>query len=149
MISEQAKVREEAFVNKQKDAVEKLKNLLSEETDKKQDKDLSDDKAMIEVIEDITGKTPESMLYNIWNKDVKEQEILLRKAMEKFPDNSYVLGSYAIFFWDQKADDHKADYKQAEEYYKKAIEADPKNANNVDRYNTFLKRYKENHDEAK
>ena len=40
------------------------------------------------------------------------------------------------------------DYDKAEEYYQRAIEADPKHANNLGNYATFLWKHRQDYDKA-
>ena len=140
---EQAKEREQVFQAKWQEAKDALTKLLADETESRKDQDLSDDNSMRESVAQIIGREmPEIWLYNLWNYRPEEQKRLLDAALVKFPKSAYVLGSYALYWEDQ----HEMD--EAEKYYLNAIEADPKHANNLGNYATFLWKHRQDYDKA-
>ena len=140
---EQAKEREQVFQAKWQEARDALTKLLADETESRKDQDLSDDNSMRESVAQIIGREmPEIWLYNLWNYRPEEQKRLLDAALVKFPKSAYVLGSYALYWEDQ----HEMD--EAEKYYLNAIEADPKHANNLGNYATFLWKHRQDYDKA-
>ena len=140
---EQAKEREQAFQAKLQEAKDALTKLLADETESREDQELSDDNSMRENAAQIIGQeTPEILLYNLWNQSPEEQKRLLDAALVKFPKSAYVLGSYALYWEDQ----HEMD--EAEKYYQRAIEADPKNANALGDYANFLNLQRQDYDKA-
>ena len=140
---EQAKEREQVFQAKWQEAKDALTKLLADETESRKDQNLSDDNSMLESVVQIIGQEmPEIWLYNLWNYRPEEQKRLLDAALVKFPKSAYVLGSYALYWEDQ----HEMD--EAEKYYQRAIEADPKNTNTLGDYANFLNLQRQDYDKA-
>ena len=140
---EQAKEREQVFQTKWQEAKDALTKLLADETESRKDQNLSDDNSMLESVVQIIGQEmPEIWLYNLWNYRPEEQKRLLDAALVKFPKSAYVLGSYALYWEDQ----HEMD--EAEKYYQRAIEADPKNTNTLGDYANFLNLQRQDYDKA-
>jgi Tfp pilus assembly protein PilF len=72
-------------------------------------------------------------LYDAYiEKDVDRKEKIYQEGIAKYPDNSNLLGNYALFLHKIRKYDH------AEAYYKKAIDANPKQATNLGNYAIFL-----------
>ena len=139
----QAEEREQIFQAKWKEAQETLTKLLAAETESRKDQDLSDDNSMRESVAQIIGQEmPEIWLYNLWNYRPEEQKRLLDAALVKFPKSAYVLGSYALYWTKQ------SELDQAEEYYQRAIEADPEYAGNLGNYAIFLEDQRQDYDKA-
>ncbi|GAT63819.1 tetratricopeptide repeat protein [Paludibacter jiangxiensis] len=73
-------------------------------------------------------------LYDAYiEKDIDRQIKIYQEGITKYPDNTNLLGNYALFLHNLRKD-----YDSAEVYYKKAIEANPKHANNLGNYAHFL-----------
>jgi len=75
--------------------------------------------------------------------DTEKADEIYREGLKKFPDESKLIGNYAIFLTDIRKDHDKA-----EEYYKRALDADPTNATNLGNYAIFLTDIRKDHDKA-
>ncbi len=74
--------------------------------------------------------------------DPERADIIYQEGLKRFPDSKELLGTYALFFHIQK------DYDKAEEYYKKALEIDPKYVNVLCNYASFLGEIRKDYDKA-
>ncbi|HUV03438.1 MAG TPA: SIR2 family protein [Desulfobacteria bacterium] len=75
--------------------------------------------------------------------DTEKADEIYREGLKKFPDESKLIGNYAIFLTDIRKDHDKA-----EEYYKRALDADPNHATNLGSYAIFLTDIRKDHDKA-
>ena len=72
-----------------------------------------------------------------------EEEPYLQLLLRLSPKDADVLGNYAVFLTDVRKD-----HDRAEEFYKRAVEADPINASVLGNYALFLKNVRKDHDRA-
>jgi tetratricopeptide (TPR) repeat protein len=97
----------------------------------------------------LTGSSQKKTWWEWWNeieseKDEKVRVQKLNKALEECPENTAdITGNYAWFL-----DRISKDYDTAEIYYKKAIEADPRHANNLSNYSILLYNIRKDYDSA-
>jgi len=75
--------------------------------------------------------------------DVEQADKTYQKALRRFPENIYLLGSYAVFLAEKLRKP-----KQAELYFKKAVEVQPDNAANLANYAVFLQKVAKDFDAA-
>lgn len=121
------------------DSLEKFRRQKNE-PDAKVDADTS---KALEQISDRSGrKSASQMLDGIWTQPYEKQVEMLDEAMKTCADDPWVLGMYA------SVENKQKHYDKAEEYYKRALEADPNHANNLGNYANFLKTIREDYDKA-
>ncbi|MDD4615451.1 MAG: tetratricopeptide repeat protein [Caldisericia bacterium] len=75
--------------------------------------------------------------------DNDKKEIIHQEGLREIQNNPYLMGSYANFLCDIRKD-----YNRAEEYYKKALELNPKNSDNLGNYANFLCHIRKDYDRA-
>jgi Tfp pilus assembly protein PilF len=97
----------------------------------------------------LTGSNQKKTWWEWWNeianeKDENTREQKLKKALEECPENTAVITGYYAWFLETIS----KDYDSAEIYYKKAIEADPMNANYLGAYGIFLFQIRKDYDSA-
>ncbi|MFN7116580.1 MAG: hypothetical protein ACK4TA_07240, partial [Saprospiraceae bacterium] len=92
--------------------------------------------AVIEAIQDLKANG------NLSEKWYNEEDFYLT-MLAKFPTESGILGTYAVFLQNQKQD-----FEQAENFYLRAIEAEPNHANNLGNYANFLADQKQDFEHA-
>ncbi len=75
--------------------------------------------------------------------DSSRADQIYQEGIKSFPNESQLLGNYALFLYVIRKD-----YDRAEEFYKKAIEANPTNSVNLENYANFLEDTRKDHDKA-
>ncbi len=81
--------------------------------------------------------------HKIEGRDPQAAERLYREGIERYPESASLLGYYATFLRDSKAE-----YEQAEHYYLRALQLDPNDAENLGSYAVFLNLIRKDYDQA-
>ena len=76
-------------------------------------------------------------------KDPNKKDTIYQEGLKQLPESPELSSSYAIFL-----DDIRKDHDKAEEYFKKAVELDQKNANNLGNYAIFLRKNRTDYDKS-
>lgn len=124
-----AKKRVEHLEEKRKELFEKLQEEKPE--------DISEE------TKEIFTDAEQYILKAAYEDDFNKKEVIYKEAIEKFPSNAKLLGSYAVYIHN-----NKKNYDIALQYYEKAIALDNKNAVNLNNYAVFLQNIKNDYDKA-
>lgn len=95
-----------------------------------------EEKLSKESFQSIKSFLPDSWMWILkanQEKDIDKKDKIYQEGIAKYPQDTDLLGAYAVFL-----NDIRHDYDQAESYYKQALEADPKDAITLGNYAHFL-----------
>ena len=86
--------------------------------------------------------SPSVFLADIWSEPYDHQKKRIEEAMQKYPSDAWIMGTYALIETEAKHAD------QANDLYQQALKIDPQNVRNLGNYATFLCNNKQDMDRA-